>query len=88
MNTTEIKWRMIGKHVKDCDAVRARNEGFWKTEWACFEEILRLDKRGARKGYYEWMRISCNDPRCDAKILVRIDDILEIVSTPVKGKSK
>ena len=68
------------KHNKDCAAMQATKEGYWKTPWA-YPEITYANKRGnktpARRGYIGWVKIICNDTQCPTELWIKNDDFLE-----------
>lgn len=45
-----------------------------------------LNKRGGRRGAWTWYRFRCNDTRCPATVLVRIDVLAELVSSGVEDR--
>lgn len=73
-----------GKHRKDCLAVRDTNSGRWKYAWG-FAEMEWRDIRGKRhdikrgKNNHMWLVVCCNDPGCDAELLVPMDEFLKLL---------
>jgi hypothetical protein len=71
-----IRKRHIGKHAKDCYALRMFMAGKWDSPWACPEMVFR-NKRGYKgHGYTTWILYKCNSPDCKAQLLLHSDDVL------------
>jgi hypothetical protein len=83
-----MRTRILGKHIKDCAAMRNYRNKTWSTPWAYFTPSgVYADKLGRKRslGGEPWMLAICNDIDCPAKIMVNETDILK--SLPV-GKAK
>jgi hypothetical protein len=65
-----IKTRAVGKHKKNCLARKNINNGFHRSAWGTIDDpFVLLIYRTRTEG--PWFRMACNDPDCDAKLLVR-----------------
>ncbi len=78
-----IKTKLLGKHKKGCLSLKNYNTRIWDTPWAYLKKAVWLDKSGGKRGRfhkYRWWIVICNDSDCDARILVKEDDILNQIS--------
>lgn len=77
-----IKTKQIGKHSKDCYAIKQFNDGVWDTPWAFLEEAVYLDKSGGKRGgICRWWIAPCNCRGCKAVLMVREEDIFKAIHT-------
>lgn len=76
---SNIRTRRVGKHKVNCFAWDNVKEGDWPNAWGvATDNALYLDKRGGKGGHTtRWIEVSCNDPGCDAKLLIAFDDVIQ-----------
>lgn len=75
-----MNYKIIGKHNKDCHALKNAQDSFWNTPWAYFDDQQSYygDSLGRHKnGHKRWLVAICNNTECHAKIIVREDSMLE-----------
>jgi len=76
---SEIKTKLIGKHHKDCYAIKNYNEGKWDTPWAYIMDGRTYGTKVApihKKGNSPWIYVRCNCTHCDAKLAVLSNSLL------------
>lgn len=79
--------KVVGKHIKDCFAVKNRRTGFWATEWGpiAYGErgaaVITTRRRYGKNGvaFRHWLRFVCNCVGCPAELHIEKDFILEAV---------
>lgn len=69
--------RIVGKHAKDCYAIKNANAGIWESPWCEYPDGSESrDKRGSsRRGHTVWIRFLCNCTQCPAVAWIKAKDI-------------
>ena len=90
--------KVVGKHLKDCFAVKNERSGFWNTQWGPVQygdygpSTVSTERRYGKKGrvFKTWLVFVCNCAGCPARLHVDADFILAAVrasaSTTAKNK--
>ena len=76
--------KQVGKHRKDCFAIKNRKSGQWPTEWGPIAygdhgaPIVVTERRYGKKGraFRHWVRFVCNCIGCKAELHVEAKFIL------------
>lgn len=73
--------RIVGKHTKDCYAIKNAHEGTWTSPWCEYSDGSEFrDKRGStRRGTTVWIRFRCNCTQCPAVAWVKAKDITSMI---------
>lgn len=74
--------KLVGKHKKGCLALQYTriDAGTWPLPWATVDRhkpVVFKNINGAGRGTTQWLQIVCNDPDCSARILLRMEWLLE-----------
>lgn len=86
--------KKVGKHRKDCFAVKAVRERDWKTPWGPIawgdhgEPVVKTWRRYGKNGrkLLTWVRFVCNHSGCPAELHVESEFILNSASTRTNPK--
>jgi len=70
--------KVVGKHVKDCDAVRLSRSGDWDTCWGPVALQRRYGKHG--RVFHTWLRFVCNDTACKAELHVEVNEVFRLLT--------
>lgn len=71
------------QHKKGCLGLNAVERGDWDFPWCFVGGMTYADKLGRRTSVgrgSSWMVFPCNDPGCDATLLVPTDELVEFVA--------
>jgi hypothetical protein len=76
--------KVVGKHIKDCFAVKNVRKGIWNTQWGPIAygkhgaPVVTTERRYGKKGvaFKYWVRFICNCGGCPAELHVESDFIL------------
>ena len=85
----KIIFKVVGKHHKNCCAVKNEKSGYWNTCWGPIaygkhgDPIVRTDRRYGKYGLKStyWLRYVCNDTNCPAELHVDAESILSLVKS-------
>ena len=88
--------KVVGKHIKDCFAVKNRRSGQWPTEWGPIaygrygDPIVCTERRYGKKGvrFRYWLRFICNCGGCPAELHVDSEFILQAAPRYTDGDSQ
>jgi hypothetical protein len=77
--------KVVGKHRKDCWAIKNRKNGTWPTEWgpiaygAHGEPVRSTERRYGKRGrmFKYWLVFVCNCVGCPAQLHIEDKFILE-----------
>lgn len=77
--------KVVGKHLKDCFAVKNVRSGVWNTQWGPIaygkygEPVVTTERRYGKRGHVfrHWVRFICNCTGCPAELHVEAAFILE-----------
>lgn len=79
--------KVVGKHLKDCFAVKNVREGVWNTQWGpvAYAEygppLITTKRRYGKNGwaFKHWLVFICNCHGCPARLHVETEFILDSV---------
>ncbi len=89
--------KVVGKHRKDCAAVRLAKSGSWNTCWGPIaygehgEPVVKTWRMYGKNGraLRSWVRFICNDGGCKAELHVEAEFILAAAEgRHIKGGEK
>ena len=67
-----MKVKVIKEHMKDCNALRHVEKGWWSNPLFITDETFYLDKSGGKRGSTtRWRLCICNSTDCQAKVIVK-----------------
>jgi hypothetical protein len=87
--------KVVGKHLKDCFAIKNRRKGTWPTEWGPIQygdygpATVTTERRYGKNGrvYRHWLVFVCNCTGCPARLHVEADFILAAAKKAMRSPS-